>query len=511
VCPLRRRDKSIDDNRDTGIVIIGTGFSGLGMAIQLKRSGIHDFVILEKADDVGGTWRDNTYPGCACDIRSNLYSFSYAQNPDWSRRYAGSKEIWDYLRGCADKYGIRRHVRFGAEFTGATFDEETLRWTVHTVGAGSYTARAVVAGVGVLHIPSIPELPGIERFEGRRFHSAEWDHGHDLTGRKVAVIGTGASAIQFVPRIAERVGSLTVFQRTPPWILPKPDRETSRWERLMYRVVPFTQRLRRVARFLIYDARALGFAINPKLMKVLSKPAARHLEHQVPDPQLRAKLTPTYTMGCKRVLISNDFYPALARPNVELVTDAIAEVREHSIVTAAGDEHEVDTIIYGTGFHVSDALYHLAITGRDGRDLTEEWRTRGARTYLGITVSGFPNLFFLLGPNTGLGHNSVVLMIEAQTRYVLRCLAALARRDVDAIDVRSVAQNRFDREIHAKLRKGVWNVGGCRSWYLDPEGVNRTVWPGFVWQYLRRTNKVILDDYELLKAKRPRVAARSGA
>ncbi|AHH94659.1 NAD(P)/FAD-dependent oxidoreductase [Kutzneria viridogrisea] len=495
-------------HRDASIVIIGTGFSGLGMAIQLKQAGMHDFVILEKAQDVGGTWRDNTYPGCACDIQSHLYSFSYEQNPDWSRLWAPQQEIWDYLRRCTDKHGIRRHIQFGAKVSGASFDDDTKQWTVRTESGDTYTARAVVAGVGALHIPSIPQLRGIEKFKGTTFHSAEWNHDYDLTGKRVAVIGTGASAIQFVPEIAKKVGHLTLFQRTPAWVRPKPDRAVSSWERRLLKLLPGALKTRRTALFWQLDARAIAFSMNPKLLKLASRSVVRHIAKQVPDPELRAKLTPDYTMGCKRVLISNDYYPTFSRPNVDLVTEGISEVREHSVVTADGVEHEVDAIIYGTGFHVTDAFDYLDIKGRDGVDLNSQWAEKGLETYLGITVSGFPNLFFLLGPNTGLGHNSVVLMIEAQTKYVLQCLKLLDKHDVDAMDVRPAAQDRFNRDIQAKLRKGVWSVGGCKSWYLDSAGVNRTVWPGFVWQYVLRTNRVELADYELLAATRPKVLSR---
>jgi cation diffusion facilitator CzcD-associated flavoprotein CzcO len=488
--------------QDTSVVIIGTGFSGLGMAIQLKQAGRHDFVILEKAQDVGGTWRDNTYPGCACDIPSHLYSFSYEQNPEWSRLYAGQREIWDYLRICADKHNLREHIRFGVKVTGAVFDDDSKRWTVRTEGGDTYTADAMVAGIGALHIPSVPDLPGMERFQGESFHSAEWNHDYDLTGKRVAVIGTGASAIQFVPEIAKQVDKLTLFQRTPAWVMPKADRPVSKVEKTLFRNLPATQWLRRTALFWALDSRALAFTFNPKLMKFASKPVRKQIKEQVHDPELRRKLTPDYTMGCKRVLISNDYYPTFNRPNVDLVTEGVTEVREHSVVTADGAEHEVDAIIFGTGFHVTDAFDYLDIKGRNGVDLTSQWREKGLETYLGIGVAGFPNLFFLLGPNTGLGHNSVVLMIEAQARYVLQCLGLLATHDVAAMDVRPAPQRRFNLEIQRKLRKGVWSVGGCTSWYLDSAGVNRTVWPGFVWQYVLRTRKVELADYELLAATR---------
>jgi cation diffusion facilitator CzcD-associated flavoprotein CzcO len=487
-------------HREIEVLIVGTGFSGLGMAIELKRTGRHDFVVLEKASDLGGTWRDNRYPGCACDVQSHMYSYSFELNPNWSRAFAEQPEIWAYLQGVADKYDLRRHIRFDTEFTGARWDEDAKVWHVETGPGDTYTAKALVMGVGALHIPNVPELPGVERFEGKVFHSARWDSRHDLTGKQVAVVGTGASAIQFVPKIADQVESLEIFQRTPPWIMPKADRPISEREHRIFRRVPLVQRLYRDFVYWARESTALGFAVNPKIMKLAQRVAKRHLAHQVPDRALREKLTPDYTMGCKRVLISNDYYPALSRPNVDLVTDGIAEVRENSVVDAAGVEHEVDTIIYGTGFHVIDAFGYLSITGKDGRDLAKEWQENGIQSHFGITVAGFPNFFFLLGPNTGLGHNSVVFMAESQIRYVAQCLDLLAK--ADELEVRPDVQRRFNEEIQRKLSRGVWTEGGCKSWYLDAQGVNRTIWPGFTWRYWMRTKKVRADDFVLTSKAR---------
>ncbi|WP_410665921.1 flavin-containing monooxygenase [Amycolatopsis sp. lyj-84] len=479
---------------ETGVVIVGTGFSGLGMAIQLRKEGREDFVILEKADDVGGTWRDNTYPGCACDIPSHMYSFSFEQNPGWSRAYSPQPEIWRYMRDVAAKYDLHRFIRFGQEMTGARWDADENRWHVASKSGEEFVAPALVAGVGALHLPQIPELPGIERFKGRAFHSAQWEHDYDLEGKRVAVVGTGASAIQFVPRIAEDVAELTLFQRTPPWIMPKPDREMPEALQKAFASVPLLQRAFRNVLYWGLEARAIGFNGQPWVMKIGQRIAKRNIFKGVKDPELRRKLTPDYTMGCKRVLVSNDYYPALARENVDVVTEGVKEVREHSVVDGAGVEHEVDAIIYGTGFHVTDAFDDLEIIGRDGRNLGKEWSAEGMRTYQGITVSGFPNLFFLLGPNTGLGHNSVVFMIEAQISYVAQALR-LGRGK--ALDPRPEAQERFNGEIQRKLAKGIWTQGGCKSWYLDAKGVNRTIWPGFTWRYWLDTRKVRREDYDL--------------
>jgi cation diffusion facilitator CzcD-associated flavoprotein CzcO len=478
-------------------VVIGTGFSGLGMAIQLKRDGRDDFVVLEKADDVGGTWRDNTYPGCACDIQSHMYSFSFEQNADWTRSFSPQPEIWAYLRRVTDTYSLRRHIRFGTEVTGARWDADESRWHVTTATGDEYVARFVVSGIGGLHIPNVPALPGIENFTGKAFHSARWDHSYDLTGKRVAVVGTGASAIQFIPRIAPSVASLTVFQRTPPWIMPKPDHAIPGWLRRVFRVVPGAQRLYRGLIYWLLESRALGFNGRPGLMKLAQRIALRHMEKAVSDPALRRKLTPDYVMGCKRVLIANDYYPALTRPNVSVVTAGIAEVRAGSIVDTDGVSHDVDAIIYGTGFHVTDAFDYVNITGLDGRDLSKDWRTNGIRTHYGITVAGYPNLFFLLGPNTALGHNSVVFMIESQIRYVAQAMRLVENAGAASLQPRESAQARFQSDIQRKLASGVWTQGGCRSWYLDAHGVNRTIWPGFTWRYWQRTRRLNPAEYEL--------------
>jgi len=478
-------------------VVIGTGFSGLGMAIQLKKDGREDFVVLEKAADVGGTWRDNTYPGCACDIQSHMYSFSFEQNPSWSRSFSPQPEIWQYLRDVTDRYGLRRHIRFGVEVIGARWDADENRWHIST-SDGDYTARFLVSGIGGLHIPNVPKLPGIERFRGKAFHSAQWDHDYDLTGKRVAVVGTGASAIQFVPRIQPRVAKLTIFQRTPPWIMPKPDYAIPGWAKTLFRMVPGTQRLYRDAIYWLLEARAVGFNGKPGLMKLASRIAKAHMHKAVKDPELRRKLTPDYVMGCKRVLIANDYYPALTQDNVEVDTDGVREVTEHGIVDENGVEHEVDAIIYGTGFHVTDAFDYLDITGVGGRDLSKDWRDNGIQTHLGITVAGYPNLFFLLGPNTALGHNSVVFMIESQIRYVSQAMALVEQSGARALDTRESAQAQFQSDMQRKLVNGVWTQGGCKSWYLDSRGVNRTIWPGFTWKYWLRTRKLEPRDFDIV-------------
>jgi len=464
------------------VVIVGSGFSGLGMAIRLKQAGIDDFVILERADDLGGTWRDNSYPGCQCDVESNLYSFSFAPNTAWTRTYPLQAEIWDYLRLCVEKFGLGPHLRYRHEVRQARWDEASARWRIESSG-GCFSADLLVAAVGPLSEPSLPAIPGLEGFPGPRFHSAAWDHAVDLAGKRVAVIGTGASAIQFVPRIQAQVARLQLFQRTPPWVLPHRDRPVRGMARTLYRTIPGLQRLVRLG---VYWTREL-FVIP--FMKVRPngppEPLARHhLAAQVADPELQARLTPNYAIGCKRILISNDYYPAIQQPNVELVTDAIREVRGNSIVTADGSEREVDVVILATGFRVTEMPFARWVTGRDGVCLADRWQA-SPTAYRGTTVAGFPNLFLLLGPNTGLGHTSVLVMLEAQLRYVMGCIEHLGRSGKAAIEVLPEAQEAFNAGIQERLRDTVWNSGGCRSWYLDRTGKNTTIWPGMTWPYVR--------------------------
>jgi cation diffusion facilitator CzcD-associated flavoprotein CzcO len=477
-------------------VIIGSGFAGIGMAIKLKEAGYHDFVILEKAPELGGTWRDNTYPGCACDVPSHMYSYSYELNPDWSRMFAPQEEIWDYLRACAAKYGITPHLRYGKRVVALEYDDERRDWSITTDDGEALRAKAVISAIGALHIPKFPDIEGRETFRGPAFHSAEWDHSADLTGKRVAVVGTGASAVQFVPQLAPGVAELTVFQRTPPWLHPKPDFAIPPAMKRVLRL-PGMARTLRGGIYWALETRALGFAVDPRLMKTHEKLALNHLKAQVPDPGLRRDLTPGYLIGCKRILISSDYYPALTRDNVSLVTDPITRIGPRAIVTASGAEHEVDAIVYGTGFKVVDALAEQRIVGRGGRKLQDAWQD-GVEAYYGIATAGFPNLFFLLGPNTGLGHNSVVFMIESQVRYILNCLRLLSRTQARAMDVKPGAQRAFNRALRERLDPLVWNAGGCTSWYLDEHGVNRTIWPGFTFEYWARTRRVQAGAYELI-------------
>ncbi len=479
------------------VVIIGTGFGGLCMAIQLKKAGINAFTMLEKASDVGGTWRDNTYPGAACDVQSHFYSFSFEPKHDWSRKFGLQPEILGYMQYCVDKYGLAGHIRFNKEVATAVFDESTNTWTVTTTDGDSHTADIVVTATGQLNQPAWPEIPGLESFTGKMFHSARWDHNYDLNGKRVAVVGTGASAIQFVPEIVPKVQSLSLFQRSAAWVLPKPDRPFYRWEQTLFRKIPAWDRL---YRYLIYwknESRALAFTRFNSLLEIFAWQAKRFARSEVRDPHKLRHLIPDYKIGCKRILISNDWHPAVDQPHVNLVTKGIERVVEDGIVTSDGALHKVDAIIVGTGFAASEFLSPMEITGRNGMSLNQAWAS-GTEAYKGITVSGFPNLFILYGPNTNLAHNSIVYMLESQVRYVLSCIDALQAQPGIAMDVKPDRLRDFSATIQQKLQHSVWE-SGCQSWYLDKNGKNTVNWPGFTFTYRKATRQVDPDDYEFLQ------------
>jgi cation diffusion facilitator CzcD-associated flavoprotein CzcO len=479
---------------DFPVVVVGTGFSGIAMGVQLKRAGIESFTILEQAGDIGGTWRDNTYPGAACDVPSHLYCFSFEPKPDWSRAFSPQQEIQEYLRHCVAKYGLGPHIRFHKKVTGAEFDERTGTWTVRIENGEPVRARALVLGNGALQVPAYPDIPGRESFEGRMFHSAEWDHEYDLAGKRVAVIGTGASSIQFVPEIAPQVEKLQVFQRTPPWIAPKPDHAFSARRKALFRRFRPLLWLQRAWIYWTLELQAVGFVIDPRLLKLLERLLRAHLRREVPDPELRAKLTPSYTLGCKRILLSNDYYPALKRPNVELVTAPIERITAKGIQTRDGVEHPADAIVCGTGFMVGDYLTRLQIAGRGGRTLDQAVAAHEG-SYLGVAVHGFPNLYLLMGPNTGLGHNSMIFMIEAQARHAMQAIQAIRGRRLAFLDVLAAAQARVTEHLQGRMRRSVWS-SGCRSWYMDADGYNGTLWPYFTFQYWWRTRRLALADFE---------------
>ena len=483
------------------VAIIGAGFAGLGAAIRLKQSRRNSFVVFERAGDVGGTWRENTYPGCACDVPSHLYSFSFAPNPNWSKAFSPQPEIQSYLQQCVDRFGVREQIRFNTEIVSTVWLEEAAHWQL-TDGHGNVTtARVVVAAVGPLNRPSVPKLPGLDTFTGTTFHSARWNHDYDLAGKRVAIIGTGASAIQIVPELAPTVGQLTVFQRTAPYVIPRNNRQYASWQQRLYGQIPALQKLHRGFFYWLNELGGLSFVGNDTLNKLATFQARKHLESQISDPDLRRKAWPPYKLGCKRVLVSDDYYPALTRPNVELVTDRIAAVTPTGIRTADGQERPFDVLIFSTGFVVADIYLNQTLTGRNGRSLLDEWAQTGAQALLGTTISGFPNLLFLLGPNTGLGHNSVVHMVESQLNYFIDYLQNLENAGENAfLDVKPDVQEAHNADLQQQLTGTVW-ASGCQSWYMNERGRNTTLWPALTVSYRRQTRRINLADYTIEHAR----------
>jgi cation diffusion facilitator CzcD-associated flavoprotein CzcO len=480
------------------VAIIGAGFGGLGAGIRLREAGRTDFVILERASSVGGTWRDNTYPGCACDVPSHLYSFSFAPNPAWSRSFSRQPEIRRYLEQVTDSSRVRGHIRFGAEVTEARWDPGRACWQLRTT-RGDLTADVLISAAGPLSEPVIPDLPGLGSFPGEVFHSARWNHDCDLAGKRVAVVGTGASAIQIVPEIQPVVARLVLFQRTPAWVLPRRDRRISRAEQWLYRHLPPAQRLARLGIYVGRESTVGAFTRRPALLRAAQRMALRNLAAAVPDPQLRARLTPSYVMGCKRILLSSDFYPALTRPNAEVVASGLAKVDGPVVTAQDGSSREVDVIIFATGFHTVDMPIAERVFGAEGRSLAETWRD-DMRALRGTTVAGFPNLCLVIGPNTGLGHNSMVYIIESQVSYILDYLDALDRAGAAALETRPAAQDRWCAEVQQRMGSTVWATGGCVSWYLNAAGRNPTLWPASTLRFRQQTRRVDLREYELIPA-----------
>ncbi|SNS50914.1 Predicted flavoprotein CzcO associated with the cation diffusion facilitator CzcD [Geodermatophilus saharensis] len=488
------------------VVVVGGGFSGIGTVVALKRAGIDEVVVLERADSLGGTWRDNTYPGAACDVPSHLYSFSFAPKRDWSHVYSRQAEIREYLEQVAADHGVLPHLYCSTDVVSGQWDDDALLWRLET-SRGSLTADVVVSGAGGLVEPHLPDVPGVETFRGPSFHSARWDHSVDLAGRRVAVVGTGASAAQFVPELQATAAEVVVFQRTPPWVIARADRAYSDREHRLHAGVPGFLRLARGLQYWSREARLRAFIGGGRLRGLFEKQALRFLEQEVPDPRLRAALTPDYAIGCKRVIVSDDYLRALTRPNVRVVASPVTEVRPHAVVAADGTEHEVDVVVYGTGFRVMDIPLAHRLTGREGRTLHEEWARSGVQAHRGTTVAGFPNLFLLLGPNTVLGHNSVVIMIEAQIGYVVAALQAVREAGADALEVRRSAQEAYNARLQAELTGTVWNAGGCRSWYRDAQGRNFTLWPTHTLPFVRLMRRFDAESYELRAARRVPVHA----
>ncbi len=481
----------------TRALIIGSGFAGLGMGIELQRRGVQ-FLILEKADEIGGTWRDNTYPGCACDIPSHMYSFSFEPKPDWTHMWSFQPEIQDYLLGVAEKYGLRRYIRFGARVERAQWDDDEQRWHVYTTDGGEFVAQFVISGAGGLHIPLIPEFDGLDDFLGGggvAFHSAQWDHDVDITGKRVAVIGTGASAIQIVPEIVGDVASLHLYQRTPAWVMPRPNNPIPAGARRIFSDVPGARAAMRAGIYWAHEAVGFAMTRQPRLLKIGELLGKWNIRRWIKDPELRRALTPHYRAGCKRILNSDTYYRGIADPKTEVITEPIARFASTGITTSDGTERAVDVVVFATGFHVTDSYTYVDIKGPGGEDLVDRWNAQGMAALRGITVAGMPNLFFLLGPNTALGHNSVVFMIESQIRYAGQAIAAVDRRGATTVTPTRDAQDRYNEDLQRELGGTVFNTGGCRSWYLDEHGVNRTLWSGMTWQYWLATRRFKACEY----------------
>ncbi|MBF4160198.1 flavin-containing monooxygenase [Nocardioides acrostichi] len=481
-------------------VIVGAGFAGIAAAIKLDEDGERDVVVLEKGHDVGGTWRDNTYPGAACDVPSQLYSFSFAPNPDWSMSFSPQPEIQAYIERVARESGVLERFRFDTEVTAATWDGATQRWHVTArgpEGEQTYVSRTLITGTGALSEPKLPEIEGIDGFTGELFHSAQWDADADLAGKRVAVIGTGASAIQIVPKLQEQVAHLDLYQRTAPYVMPRHDRTYSRLERAALRHVPGLQKLYRTAIYWGRETYVPGFTWNPALAMPAQKMALKNLADAVADPDLRAALTPDFQIGCKRILISNTYYPAVASDNVELVTDGIARIDGNAILTRDGTRREVDVLVVATGFATTDLPIAHLVTGRTGETLAERWTESGMAAYKGTTVPEFPNLFTIVGPNTGLGHSSMVFIIESQVAYLRDAIRTMRAQGLGAVEPTEQATSDWNDDLHRRMRRTVWNSGGCASWYLDEHGRNTTLWPRTTFTFRRLLARFDAEQYVL--------------
>ena len=486
---------------DLPIAIIGAGFAGIGTAIRLLKAGIRSFTIFERADEIGGTWRDNTYPGAACDVPSHAYSLSFEQYPGWTRRYSPSGEIQSYLLGLVEKWKLRDHLRLRTAITEAHFDEARGVWTLTTDRGDAVTARVVVSGVGGLVDPALPDIKGLESFGGELFHTARWNHDYELTGKRVAVIGTGASAVQVVPSIAPQTERLTVFQRTPAWVVPKRDHLYSERARAFYRRHPLALRASRLAKYWLSEVFGpMVFLDAPRLKAFPENQSLQHLARSVSDPTLREKLTPHFQFGCKRILISDDYWSTFERPNVELVTDPIEEIEREGLRTKDGSLHAADAIVFATGFALNIATAPFPVTGRGGRTLDDAWK-QGAVAYKGMTVHGFPNWFILMGPNTGPGHTSVLVYTEAQISHALGAIRKLRVENRKFVDVRQDVQDRYNAGLERRMKYMVWDTG-CHPWYLSPDGSNHSLYPGFAAEYALRTRHFHEADYDLARFPR---------
>jgi cation diffusion facilitator CzcD-associated flavoprotein CzcO len=481
-------------------LIVGAGFAGLGAAIALAEDGETDHVLIERAGDVGGTWRDNTYPGACCDVPSQLYSYSFARNPEWTSSYSPQPEIQAYLQRIARAYDLTDRIVLDTELEQAVWDDDAQVWGCRTT-SGEVVARTLITATGGLSAPRLPEIEGIETFGGALFHSAGWDHSVGLEGERVAVIGTGASAIQIVPEVQRVAAHLDVYQRTPPWVIPRNDRLYPRLERQALRRIPALGRLYRTGIYWAHEGYVPAFTWQPRLAAPAQRAATINIQKAIEDPELRAKVTPVFRLGCKRVLRSNTYYPALAADNVDVVTDPIARITATGIVTvdpAAGEvEHPVDVIVLATGFWTTEPPIARRVVGRTGRTLAEDWADAGMSAYKGTTVHGFPNLFMMTGPNTGQGHTSVVFTIESQVAYLRDALRTMRERGYGAVEPRAEAQRAWNADVQRRMRRTVWNTGGCSSWYLDRHGRNTVLWPKSTFTFRRRLAHFDADAYDV--------------
>jgi cyclohexanone monooxygenase len=480
----------------TQIAIIGGGFGGIAMAIRLLQSNIQDFVILEKASDFGGTWRENRYPGAACDVQSHMYSLSFAPKTDWSQRYAEAPEIFDYIQGLIAQFDLAQYARLQCEVLSAEYQQQECQWLLKLSDQSALIAQYVVFASGPLHVPQIPHIPGIENFKGKVFHSSQWDHGYNLQGKAVASIGTGGSAIQYIPEIAQQTEKLYVFQRTAAWVIPRDERLYKSIDKALFAKFDWFRKLHRARLYWSNESRVVPI-VKPFTMKYAQKLAEAFIRYQVKDKATAKKLTPDYIMGCKRILVSNKYFPAFNRKNVELVTEGIQELTADSIITKDGRIRKIDCLIYGTGFITDPRIYlkSFRCTGINGLELKDAWKD-GAESFYGISTKGFPNLFQLLGPNTVLAHNSVVFMIESQVEYILQMMDLVQRSHSQAIVVKDQVQDQFNQKVQTMMDGTVWQ-SGCVSWYQQDGGKNFALWPTYTWKYWLNTKKLNPADYLL--------------
>jgi cation diffusion facilitator CzcD-associated flavoprotein CzcO len=499
---------TLTGNHIHDVLIVGAGFSGLGAAIKLAQARVDDIVILERGDRVGGTWRDTSYPGASCDIPSLLYSFSFAANPNWSRTYSPAAEICRHLEDMATRFGLRRHLRFGQQVDKLSFDESAGVWTATTSGGKRFHARTVILAAGPLPDASFPDIRGIDSYRGRKIHSARWDHDYDFTGKRVAVVGTGASAVQIIPELVKRAGFVKVFQRTPGWVLPRLDLPTPPAVQAVFAKVPAAQQLARQALFWGHEASATALVWNTPLTSLVARLGKAHLRLAVKDAWLRRQLTPDFAPGCKRMLISSDYYPALQRENCKLIDWPIATMSPAGIRTSDGIEHQLDCVVFATGYDVHLTGPPFPVSGLGGRLLGAEWAD-GAQAYKSISAHGYPNLFFMTGPNSGPGHNSLLVYIEGQLDYAVRAITTILDKDLRYLDVRADVQHRHNRRIQRRLTRTTW-MSGCRSWYLTDDGFNASMYPGFASQYLRQMRDFRFADYHAV-ARSDDVAVHSSA